>query len=129
MLASAGVPKVRTWATKFEIRSPRYTTRLAELPVVGMALPPRCDEDSRPTSRTPTREDRAVPSMPMLETYDIIEDDDGTYAVVYARTGTVVVMNGIAQRGLDLQDADAMADHLEAIDRIAASHGTGTWNS
>ncbi len=35
--ASAGVPKVRTWATKFEMRSPRYTTRLAELPTVGAA--------------------------------------------------------------------------------------------
>ena len=67
--------------------------------------------------------------MPMLETYDIVEDDDGTSAVVYARTGTVVKLNGVAQRGLDLQDADDMANPLEAINRIGASHGTGTWNS
>ncbi len=33
--ASAGVPEVRTWATKFEMRSPRYTTRLGEIPSVG----------------------------------------------------------------------------------------------
>ncbi len=33
--AAAGVAPRRDWATKFEMRSPRYTTRLAELPVVG----------------------------------------------------------------------------------------------
>ncbi len=32
--ASAGQEKARAWATKFEMRSPRYTTRLDELPVV-----------------------------------------------------------------------------------------------
>ena len=31
--AAAGVAPRRNWATKFEMRSPRYTTRLAELPV------------------------------------------------------------------------------------------------
>ncbi len=31
---SAGVPDRRKWATKFEMRSPRYTTRLDELPIV-----------------------------------------------------------------------------------------------
>jgi DNA polymerase V len=32
--ASAGLEKERSWSTKFEMRSPRYTTRLDELPVV-----------------------------------------------------------------------------------------------
>ncbi len=32
--ASAGFAPARRWATKFEMRSPRYTTRLDELPVV-----------------------------------------------------------------------------------------------
>ena len=32
---AAGFAPRRNWATKFEMRSPRYTTRLAELPVVG----------------------------------------------------------------------------------------------
>jgi DNA polymerase V len=32
--ASAGLEKARSWSTKFEMRSPRYTTRLEELPVV-----------------------------------------------------------------------------------------------
>ena len=27
----------RDWSTKFEMRSPRYTTRLDELPVIGAA--------------------------------------------------------------------------------------------
>jgi DNA polymerase V len=31
---SAGMPQMRKWATKFEMRSPRYLTRLDELPVV-----------------------------------------------------------------------------------------------
>lgn len=36
--AAAGVAQRRSkWITKFEMRSPRYTTRLDELPVVGAA--------------------------------------------------------------------------------------------
>lgn len=35
--ASAGWTKDRTWSTKFEMRSPRYTTRVDELPVVMAA--------------------------------------------------------------------------------------------
>ncbi len=31
----AGVAPARRWSTKFEMRSPRYTTRLAEMPVVS----------------------------------------------------------------------------------------------
>jgi DNA polymerase V len=31
---TAGVVQKRRWSTKFEMRSPRYTTRLSELPVV-----------------------------------------------------------------------------------------------
>jgi DNA polymerase V len=30
--AAAGLPAKRGWATKFEMRSPRYTTRVDELP-------------------------------------------------------------------------------------------------
>ncbi|GJE47005.1 Protein UmuC [Methylobacterium tardum] len=33
--ATAGVVQKREWATKFEMRSPRYTTRFEELPVVA----------------------------------------------------------------------------------------------
>ena len=34
--AAAGQPASRGgWATKFEMRSPRYTTRLDELPVIA----------------------------------------------------------------------------------------------
>ena len=32
---ATGFAQRRSWSTKFEMRSPRYTTRLAELPVVG----------------------------------------------------------------------------------------------
>ncbi len=36
--ASAGIARQRkTWITKFDMRSPRYTTRIDELPVVGSA--------------------------------------------------------------------------------------------
>jgi DNA polymerase V len=35
--ASAGIVDRRKWATKFEMRSPRYTTRLEETPVVRAA--------------------------------------------------------------------------------------------
>ena len=35
--ASAGFAPRRTWSTKFEMRSPRYTTRVDELPVVRAA--------------------------------------------------------------------------------------------
>jgi DNA polymerase V len=35
--AKAGTPKKRDWSTKFEMRSPRYTTRLDEMPVVRAA--------------------------------------------------------------------------------------------
>lgn len=35
--AAAGWAKDRTWSTKFEVRSPRYTTRVDELPVVTAA--------------------------------------------------------------------------------------------
>jgi len=30
--ARAGLAEKRTWSTKFEMRSPRYTTQVAELP-------------------------------------------------------------------------------------------------
>lgn len=35
--AMAGMPEKRRWSTKFEMRSPRYTTRVDELPVVKAA--------------------------------------------------------------------------------------------
>jgi DNA polymerase V len=35
--AAAGIASKRAWATKFEMRSPRYTTRMDELPVVRAA--------------------------------------------------------------------------------------------
>ena len=37
MPGSAGFAPRRDWSTKFEMRSPRYTTRLDELPVIGAA--------------------------------------------------------------------------------------------
>jgi DNA polymerase V len=37
MPAKAGMPEKRDWSTKFEMRSPRYTTRVDELPVVRAA--------------------------------------------------------------------------------------------
>ncbi len=40
VVAAAGQPASRRgWATKFEMRSPRYTTRLAEVPVVSAGMP------------------------------------------------------------------------------------------
>ena len=33
--ASAGLVEKRTWSAKFEMRSPRFTTRLGEVPVVA----------------------------------------------------------------------------------------------
>ncbi len=35
--AAAGMPDKRSWATKFEMRSPRYTTRIEEIPVIRAA--------------------------------------------------------------------------------------------
>jgi len=35
--AAAGIASKRAWATKFEMRSPRYTTRMDDLPVVRAA--------------------------------------------------------------------------------------------
>ncbi|MBB2959797.1 hypothetical protein FHU13_000158 [Methylobacterium sp. R2-1] len=35
--AAAGLSQKRDWSTKFEMRSPRYTTRLDELPVIAAA--------------------------------------------------------------------------------------------
>ncbi|BAR47083.1 MULTISPECIES: DUF4113 domain-containing protein [Methylobacterium] len=32
--ARAGLVEKRTWSTKFEMRSPRFTTRLSEVPMV-----------------------------------------------------------------------------------------------
>jgi len=32
--AAANVERRRTWSTKFNMRTPRYTTRLSELPLV-----------------------------------------------------------------------------------------------
>jgi DNA polymerase V len=34
VIAAAGISKQRGWSTKFEMRSPRWTTRIDELPVV-----------------------------------------------------------------------------------------------
>ncbi|CAX23500.1 protein of unknown function [Methylorubrum extorquens DM4] len=34
VLASSGWAKARSWSTKFDMRSPRYTTRIDELPTV-----------------------------------------------------------------------------------------------
>ncbi len=36
--ARAGLVEKRTWSTKFEMRSPRFTTRLSEVPIVGAAV-------------------------------------------------------------------------------------------
>ncbi|MGU3358931.1 DUF4113 domain-containing protein [Methylobacterium sp. M6A4_1b] len=33
MPARAGLTEKHTWSTKFEMRSPRYTTQVAELPM------------------------------------------------------------------------------------------------
>jgi len=33
--AAAGFTPARAWSTKFEMRSPRYTTQLEEIPVVA----------------------------------------------------------------------------------------------
>ncbi len=33
--ARAGLIEKRTWSTKFEMRSPRYTTRLHEIPAMS----------------------------------------------------------------------------------------------
>ncbi|GJE74946.1 hypothetical protein BGCPKDLD_1520 [Methylorubrum suomiense] len=52
--ASAGFAPRRDWSTKFEMRSPRYTTRLDELPVIAAAL------------------DRAVPSRPRRRTCTVL---------------------------------------------------------
>lgn len=70
-------------------------------------------------------EDDAVPSMPDLERYAVADDGDGTYAVIYAGTGRVVELAGALLRRLGLDEADAIAEHLEAIDRIAASRRAG----
>ncbi|SFF89663.1 MULTISPECIES: DUF4113 domain-containing protein [Methylobacterium] len=35
--ARAGLIEKRTWSTKFEMRSPRFTTRLSEVPTVRAA--------------------------------------------------------------------------------------------
>lgn len=37
VIASAGLVKDRSWSTKFDMRSPRYTTRVNELPTIRAA--------------------------------------------------------------------------------------------
>jgi DNA polymerase V len=32
--AAANVERKRSWSTKFQVRTPRYTTRVSELPLV-----------------------------------------------------------------------------------------------
>ncbi len=78
--ASAGMPARRTWSTKFEMRSPRYTTRLSELPVVGDRRAPACRRPRRaclcghdrevslrppPSSECPTLPSMPYPSEPI----------------------------------------------------------------
>jgi hypothetical protein len=40
MPAAASIASKRAWSTKFDMRSPRYTTRVDELPVVSAAPSP-----------------------------------------------------------------------------------------
>ncbi|WP_373321328.1 DUF4113 domain-containing protein [Methylobacterium bullatum] len=35
--STAGFGAQRTWSTRFDMRSPRYTTRIDDIPVVGSA--------------------------------------------------------------------------------------------
>lgn len=37
--ASTGFAPRRSWSTRFEMRSPRYTTRVEELPLIGQFSP------------------------------------------------------------------------------------------
>ncbi len=70
-----------------------------------------------------------MPSMPDLSAYMIVEEDDGTFAVVHTGTGTAARLDGVPQLGLDLDRADDVAGHLETMDHIAAARGTGRLDS
>ncbi len=70
-----------------------------------------------------------MPSMSDLKAYEIVQNDDDTYAALFARSGTVAHLNGVPQLGLRLDQADDVADHLEALDRMAAARSTGRLDS
>ncbi len=51
----------------------------------------------------------------MAQRYDIRQIGEETYAVVHIETGEPVEVNGVRQVGLDIQDADALAEALDLI--------------
>ena len=120
------------WALRVEHMSARFTTRWIDLLAVGQAKQREAASPGSPRGKmienlpAPSLETPPVPSMPSLETYQIVQGDDDLHVVVFSHTGAVVQFNGVPQLGLDR--ADEVAVHVEAIDRIAATNGMGKTN-
>lgn len=64
----------------------------------------------------------------MPQSYDVCRDEDGTYSVIWIATGQPVVIDGVPQIGLDIQDADEVAESLDNIDFFTRWRGSKTVN-
>lgn len=54
--------------------------------------------------------------MHMTQRYDMRQDRDGSWSVIDIFTGQPVLVNERAMRGMDVQDADEMAELLNIRD-------------
>ena len=77
VLASAGYAKSRAWSTKFDMRSPRYTTNVAELPFL-------VDEVSSPLRRGDRRRNGSVRTGYLAQCRDNCEVTESPKAVANA---------------------------------------------
>ena len=64
----------------------------------------------------------------MAQNYDVRQAQDGTYAVIDIATGKPVVINDVEQVGLDIQNADEIAESLDNIDYFTRGRGSTAMN-
>ncbi len=55
------------------------------------------------------------PDDPHPATYDMRQEEDGTWTVYTVATGLPAVINGIPQVGKDMEDADDLVDLLHRL--------------
>ena len=60
--------------------------------------------------------DPAANDNPRPPTYDMRQEDDGTWTVYTVATGLPAVVNGIPQVGKDMDDADDLVDLLHRLE-------------
>ena len=61
----------------------------------------------------------------MTRQFDIRVEDDGTHTVFDVDTQMPVMVDGIPQVGLDIQDAENIAESLNKTADLAAGRGSG----